>query len=302
LNVSMEGLDNVAKTFGYEWKAHHEGQFESETLYGHTLEEDWEYFLDALMIPESRIEGSTVLDVGCGSGRFTRLAAEHGAAVVIGVDINEAVDGAAAYCRHLPNVHTVQANLFALPFKKQIFDLVWCRGVLHHTPDAAGGHHALSQHVAPGGVMFVWVIAKRFSPFRFTKRVLDPLGVGRLPPRLLLALSKLLSFISLALLWAYRMLRKLPGFRPRTTRAKKITRPRTLRELYLTWFDALSPEHNSRHTDDEVIGWFRREGFTDARAIEEPKVGVRGVAPVRPETSSDGHGSDALRRSDARAV
>lgn len=302
LSTSMEGLENVAKTFDYEWKAHHEGQFETDTLYGHTLEEDWEYFLDALMIPESRISGSIVLDAGCGSGRFTRLIADHGAAAVIGVDINEAVDGASAYCGHLPNVHMVQANLYALPFKQEVFDLIWCRGVLHHTPDAARGHHALAQHVKPGGVMFVWVYAKRFSPFRFTKDVLDAFRVTRLPPRLLLGVSRVLSWVSLVLLWIYRLARRLPGLRPRTARARKITRARTLRELYLTWFDALSPEHNSRHTESEVIEWFQREGFTDTRAIEEPKVGVRGVAPVRPETSSDGHGPSALRRSGARAA
>jgi SAM-dependent methyltransferase len=283
LNASMEGLENVARTFGYEWKVHHAGQLEDDTLYGHTLEEDWKYFLDTLMVPESRVGGSTVLDAGCGSGRFTRQIAEHGAAVVLGVDLNEAVDEASAYCRHLPNVHIVQANLLALPFKRHIFDLVWCRGVLHHTPDAAKGHRFLSQSVKPGGVMYVWVYAKRFNPFRLTKDILDYLRVTELPPRFLLLLSKGFAYVSLVFLWIYRLVRKLPGLRPRGSWAKRTVRPRGRRELYLTWFDALSPEHDSRHTEEEVIGWFRREGFTDIKAIEEPKVGVRGVAPRLPK-------------------
>jgi hypothetical protein len=59
---------------------------------------------------------------------------------------------------------------------------------------------------------------------------------------------------------------------------KRTVRPRNRRELELTWFDALSPEHDSRHTEEEVIAWFRRKGFERIEALEEPKVGVRGLA------------------------
>jgi hypothetical protein len=51
-----------------------------------------------------------------------------------------------------------------------------------------------------------------------------------------------------------------------------------LRELHLTWFDGIAPEYVTRHTDDEVVGWFEQLGFRDVRAVDEPKVGVRGVA------------------------
>src|SRR6185503_4767333 len=43
LSTSTEGLENVARAFACEWKAHHGGQFEAETLYGKTLEQDWKY-------------------------------------------------------------------------------------------------------------------------------------------------------------------------------------------------------------------------------------------------------------------
>jgi SAM-dependent methyltransferase len=169
--------------------------------------------------------------------------------------------------------------VLAPPFKPALFDLLWCSGVLHHTPDAARGHAALSRLVKPHGVFYVYVFAKRFNPFRFTKDVLDALRVTRLPPGALLAVSKVLAYVSVALLGAYRALRRLPGLRPRTTWGERTVRPRSLRHLHLTWFDALSPEHDSRHTEPEVIEWFRRAGFIDIRAVEEPKVGVRGVAP-----------------------
>lgn len=280
MNWSMEGLENVARTFGYEWKSHHDGKLEDETLFGRTLEEDWSYFVECTGWDDERLSGAAVLDGGCGSGRLTRQIGEQGANPVIGVDINEAVDEAFAVTRDLPNVHIVQGNVFALPFGERRFDLVWSNGVIHHTPDAARGHSALSKMVRPGGTLFVWVYAKRFNPFRFVKDVLDAVRVTRLPELVLLGLSKALSYPSLALLSCYRAVRAIPGLRPRTAWGRRTVRPRNLREIQLTWFDAISPEYNSRHSESEVIEWFRSQGFERISAIEEPKVGVRGQAKL----------------------
>src|SRR5262249_27370178 len=133
MNTAMEGLEQVADAFSFEWKAHHRGRLEHDTLFGLTLEEDWSYFLRATGVKEHEIDEMLVLDAGCGSGRLTRQIGERGA-TVLGVDINEAVDEAYDFCRDLPNVHILQANVFALPLKRQAFDLVWSQGVIHHTP------------------------------------------------------------------------------------------------------------------------------------------------------------------------
>jgi SAM-dependent methyltransferase len=280
MNTSMERLENVAATFEFEWKAHSKGQFQQETLFGNTLDEYWQYFLDNLMVTEDDLRGATVLDAGCGPGRYTRQIGEHGARLVVGLDINDAVDEAFQACRELSNVQIVQGNILAPPFKPHLFDLVWCVGVLHHTPNASEAHHSLSRYIAPEGTMFVWVYAKRFNPFRFTKDILDSLHVTRLPPRVLMSVASVFSYISIFMLWIYRAARKMPPLRPRSAWGERTMRPRRRQDLHLTWFDALSPEYNSRHREAEVIGWFRREGFTGIRAIEEPKVGVRGVAPT----------------------
>lgn len=278
MNWSMASLANVARSFGYEWKAHHAGKLEDDTLFGRTLDEDWQYFLQGTGLRDEDIRGAVVLDGGCGSGRLTRQIGEHGATCVIGVDVNEAVDEAHAATRDLPNVHIVQGNIFALPFRERAFDVVWSNGVIHHTPDAARGHAALSRMVKPGGTLYVWVYPKRFNPFRLVKDIFDALRITQLPERELLWLSKSLAYPSLVLLRIYRGLRSIPGLRPHTAWARRTVRPRGLRELQLTWFDALSPEYDSRHTEQEVVGWFSRAGFESIFALEEPKVGVRGIA------------------------
>jgi hypothetical protein len=124
------------------------------------------------------------------------------------------------------------------------------------------------------------VYAKRFNPFRFTKDVLDLLRITSLPEPALLRIARTFAYISVALHAIYKAIRRIPLFQPRTRWAHRTLRQRTVDELSLTWFDALSPAYDSRHTEGEVIGWFERLGFTGIGTIEEPKVGVRGTAPA----------------------
>lgn len=274
-------LTTIAETFGYEWKAHHRGEFESQTLFGRTRDEDWAMVKEGMRITDSDVEGAIVLDAGCGSGRFAQLFADHGAAFVVGVDINEAVDEAAWVCREYDNIQIVQGNIFALPFRAGAFDLIWCNGVIHHTPDARGAHKSLARHVRPGGVLYVWVYIARFNPFRFVKSSLRLLQLHRWPPRLVQGLAVTMAYLSLPILAVYRLARTLPPLRPRSAWGRRTVRPRTAEELKLTWFDTLSPEFETRHTEDEVVGWFAEAGFRAIETLEEPKVGVRGAAPDR---------------------
>jgi SAM-dependent methyltransferase/uncharacterized protein YbaR (Trm112 family) len=276
MNAAMVGLENVARTFGYEWRSFHEGEFEDDTVFGRTPDEDWRYFLEGLGIEESELEGKAVLDAGCGSGRLTRQIGDHGAGIVIGVDMNDAVEHVYQSTRDADNVHIVQGNIMKLPFKNKVFDLVWSNGVIHHTPDAAACHLALSRMVKPGGTLYVWVYARRFSPFKLAKDFADIAKISKLPEPALLALCRLLAYPSLALLSLYRLMVHLPLVRT-TPRLEWTSRRRTLKELRLTWFDTLSPQYDTTHSEPEVVGWFQRAGFEDIAAIEEPKVGVRGV-------------------------
>jgi SAM-dependent methyltransferase len=171
------------------------------------------------------------------------------------------------------------------PLRNKAFDLVWCSGVLHHTPDPAAGHATLSRLVAPGGTFYVFVYAKRFNPFGFVRTIFNALRVTRLPEPALLVCCRLISYPSVALLQVYRALRRLPGLRPTSPRAMRTVRTRGLREIQMTWFDALSPEYNSLHTEDEVTGWFRSAGFEGITPNVEPKVGIRGSAPSAELTS-----------------
>ncbi len=128
--------------------------------------------------------GKVVLEGGCGKGRHTKLAAEWGAAEVVGIDLGAGVESAFALTRELPNVHIVQCDIFRLPLKKA-FDYAFSVGVLHHTPDPKKAFISLASRVKTGGNISAWVygaennewISKYVNPVResFTSQINQPL-------------------------------------------------------------------------------------------------------------------------------
>src|SRR5438445_13465331 len=96
----------------------------------------WSTKTVALAMPN---EGDSVLDVACGTGVVTRLAAQyvgaHGS--VIGLDLNP---GMVEVARSLPappdsSIDWQVGDAAALPFPNAMFHIVFCQGGLQFVPD-----------------------------------------------------------------------------------------------------------------------------------------------------------------------
>jgi len=118
--------DGYVDTFSFEWYKHKTTQLDSRTGRDET-EKTFKFDLN-------KIKKSLLLDAGCGVGRFMEIALKYGAEVV-GVDLSFAVDAAQENLGFNKNAHIIQADIFRLPFKKEIFDKIFSIGVLHHAPD-----------------------------------------------------------------------------------------------------------------------------------------------------------------------
>jgi 2-polyprenyl-3-methyl-5-hydroxy-6-metoxy-1,4-benzoquinol methylase len=102
----------------------------------------------------SVVKGKTVLEVGCGAGRFTELLLSAGARVCA-CDISVAIEANRANCMRFREYLPVQADVRALPFARDTFDMVICLGVIQHTPNPERTIWHLSNHVRRGGTLVI---------------------------------------------------------------------------------------------------------------------------------------------------
>jgi SAM-dependent methyltransferase len=137
----------TAAAFGYEWRHFTElhAQYRDQFL-------DW-----MQPIQPEFFEGKVVLDAGCGTGRHAFFAAEFGAREVVGMDLSDAVLTAFGHIGRRPNVHIVQADIYAPPLRRCAFQAIYSIGVLHHLPDPRSGFLALVPLLRPGGTIHAWV-------------------------------------------------------------------------------------------------------------------------------------------------
>lgn len=162
MSGTLEGLAaHLQKTedlFGYEWNVWKDLGFTNTQ--GRTKEREPITFWAKSFLTREMIVGKTVLDAGCGNGRYARVAGEFGAdlfAFDLGTLSTEAT---AENCKDLPNVHVFQGDIFKTPFRPETFDFVYSISVLMHTGDARGAFASLVPLVKRGGTISVHVYHK----------------------------------------------------------------------------------------------------------------------------------------------
>lgn len=162
-----------------------------ETPTAHVTPEDYEHWRRSALgsIAERReveliiglaapMEGRRLLDVGCGDGTHAIEAARRGARVT-GVDADRAMIDAAAR-RALEGGVSIDlgiADVRALPFGANTFDLVTAVTVLCFVPDATGAIREMARVLTPGGRLVVGEL-NRWSTWAAWRRLRAWFGPG----------------------------------------------------------------------------------------------------------------------------
>ncbi len=248
----------VAKSFGFQWRARFGRLFERNTLYGLSAEEERQAFFEAMGIRPEGLTGKMVLDAGCGDGFLLGILGQYPAEIV-GIDINTSIEIPRRRCIHLANVTVLQADIFAAPFVAASFDYVWCEGVLPLAEDPRKGFQALSDLVKPGGRLYIWVYpSENLSIYQHLR---DLFRVAHMLPR-------------------WFLLPVCYGLALPLSLARRVLRPHAHREslasVAFALFDNLSPHLQKRHTVTEVRTWFEEAGFSDLK-----QTGLVGMSGTR---------------------
>ena len=177
-----------------------------------------------------------ILEVGCGTGQLSNLLAMTKTRTVFGADLSINSLKLANKFREqnrIRNLKFIQMNLFQPVFKAEMFDVVICNGVLHHTSDPFAGFQSISKLVKKGGFIIIGLYNKYGRIFTDIRRYIFALtgdSLTSLDPRI-----------------------GSKNFSPYKKR---------------TWFmDQYKNPHESKHTFDDVINWFEKTGFEFVNSI-----------------------------------
>lgn len=246
----------IGKGFDIEWRAHNKVLPEHEFEFIHVLGD---------LVSKENFKGKTVLDAGCGQGRFMYYSREYGASEIHGFDLSESVLVAQENLKGLSNTHLIQASIYNLPYRID-FDLAYSIGVIHHLPDPVGGFAALVELVKPGGELFIWVYGQSgIVPFLRFLRVFSlrlPLGfmkyASAIPATIIYGTNRVHDLIERA------GLRRLAGMMPFTQYDD-----RGFNGLrYGVCFDHLTTRIVNYYSETELQTWINRDGFSAGRVSQ----------------------------------
>lgn len=246
--------DGYVHNFSFQWNRWRKDQIDAFR----NLKEAEEVFPKRTGFNLNDLKDKNVLDVGCGAGRFVEIISNHGGNI-FGVDFSYSIDAAFENFGKRKNVHLIQADVFELPFRKEIFDFIFSIGVLHHTVSTEQAIKKLPFFLKHSGKLAVWLYNKSELFFmseryrRFTTKMPD----------------KLLYYLTfLAVPYYYLTRIRLIG------NFFYILFPISqYPEWHIRWletYDWYSPKYQWKHDYPEVFRWFEECNLKNIRPLEFP--------------------------------
>ena len=268
---------NYAANFGMQWIRFSKTQLDSHS----GIPISRRRFFESTGASEDDLRGKLVLDVGCGAGRFAEIALSTGARL-IAVDFSSAVDACFANLGANPRIDVIQADVYALPFKRASFDYVYCLGVLQHTPKPRAAFLALTEQIKPAGRISVDVYPKLPFIFLWPKYWLRPLTRRMKPERLLRWVERMVPW----LLPISDTIGKIPLIGPKLRYAVPVMNHRlSLPELsdrqvhewaVLDTFDMFGATYDQPQTGSGLREWLDAAGLHDTEILSRGFLIARG--------------------------
>jgi uncharacterized protein YbaR (Trm112 family)/ubiquinone/menaquinone biosynthesis C-methylase UbiE len=214
-----------------------------------------------------------ILEVGCGSGdKVSLLARRNPDRQVVGMDFSTSVVRSSSQFRDVANLDFVRGDVNHPPFKQKSCKGIIAIGVLHCTENTAKAFSAMTKVVAPGGRFNIWIYphaSEGGAPWKayYWTRDWVYLRMGHLLPAWFRYWSLRVLFLPVLLI--------SPSKRPGTW-GSELSRMDYYRGMVFSMFDNISPKYQYRHKQEEIVGWYHRNGFphVDTPAIASPEIGL----------------------------
>jgi len=199
-----------------------------------------------LFFDDEEIVSKRILDAGCGTGIFCTIFGSKGAQKVVGIDISRGSLRTAEGLREgfkLDNVELQLTDMLRLPFRNEIFDIVWAWGTVHHTEDPKRAIEELMRVLKNHGTLFL-AIYKRTSMTPVHEIIRKTLI--RFPRKFWIPISRIMACF-------------LKPFVKVFKKREKARKGETLEELILDWYFVPIRFY---YTPDEISEFLEERDFT----------------------------------------
>ena len=227
-------------------------------------EEDRATFRNRTGLNPTTSRVKVVLDAGCGMGRYLRIAAESSASLIVGLDLSHAVVAARELTTELPGVAVVRGDLLRLPFAAgELRPDLLSRSPRPHARPSRGvsrAGQALEARRPHRRLGLPSRARRRGMDHERPARLFDPPAVGLL--EFLCRLAVPFGGLKRKLMASrWRLIERLGVALHLATIGVSMHPDPEVRVCdTLDWY---APKFMSRHTFEEVAGWFRDAGLTD---------------------------------------
>jgi SAM-dependent methyltransferase len=254
--------------FGDEWR-----RFDQSELPEEELRATFEQYFAVFPWPDLP-DAAVGFDLGCGSGRWARLAAPR-VGTLHCVDASaEALDVARATLAAQPNCEFHVASVDALPFADGSMDFGYSLGVLHHVPDTAGALRSAARALKPGAPLLVYLYyAFDNQPcwYRAVWRATDLVRrvISRAPSRVKAAVT---TAIAALVYLPLARLARLASATGRDVRRLPLSfyRDRSFYTMRTDAFDRFSTRLEQRFTAAEIRSMMAAAGLVDVVLSDGP--------------------------------
>ena len=268
--------NNYATSFGFQWNYFKFEQIDTNT--NQKLSEN-RFYVETGWSGDW-MDGKWILDMGCGAGRFLDIVSRSSGEVV-GVDISNAVDAAAVTMRGRGNVHLIQASIYELPFKPEVFDACYSIGVIQHTPDPSRAIASLPRFLKKGGKIALTIYERKPWTKLNAKYLIRPM-TKKMNKRVLLFLIKAVMPIFYpitALLFYIPFIGRLFMFVvpiANYAHLSGLSFKQRYRCVILDTFDMLSPQFDYPQTRQEVEASLSASGIEKIKRLNADGLNITG--------------------------
>lgn len=231
------------RDFARQWVLWEAGKLGDPNLvYGNDPKHYFSTLLNYVSMTEEELAVKKILEIGYGHGRTLQEVQKRSRAAY-GIDLARPPRSS-----RLREGSAIFGNLLNIPFVPGQFDLVICRGVLHHMPEPRKAFECIVDQVAKGGTLYLGGLYEQGKGSLMLRKILP--GSWNYPEPLQLGFASIFGA-------ARSVLEGVQTGAVRFADLKKF-----YKHYKLDAFDIMTPRWTNLVSQKEAEDWFASRGFT----------------------------------------